>query len=321
MNIKNLKFFSFVFLLFVVGCSFCGQQKIIKQQNLCFAVLTDENKPTQALSALLSYFKIDHNGTLGDIVEKTQKTWLRPSNVERFNMQEPYADKMNELKPVFVELGLVNEVTPQSKNYDYVVILGASLPTARIRISWLIKLWNDGIRFKKVFVLTGQRPLDSEKETLAMLDKEYVNKLRVRNPFIGVVRSDWKIDSSMKFETESDMMKLIYEQSDMPEVLRQVEVVFIESPMKESSAGKKIRPNTADTLKDWLKTNPEKGTILAISSQPTISYQYSVIKSVLPKQFDLEVVGCGLPEEYESVSIILDSLARVLYQEQIRLKN
>ena len=88
--------------------------------------------------------------------------------------------------------------------------------------------------------------------------------------------------------------------------------------MKNNSQGTLVRPTTADTITEWLKTEPQPGTIIAISDQPHCLYQQAVLKALLPSNFDVETVGNGTSEK-TSVALMLDALGRALYQENQRL--
>ena len=79
------------------------------------------------------------------------------------------------------------------------------------------------------------------------------------------------------------------------------------------------RPTTPDTVLDWLKIKPHPGLCLAISNQPYVLYQDSVLKTVLPPSFTVETIGEKMDETSYNVSLLLDNLARFLYQEAKRL--
>ena len=64
--------------------------------------------------------------------------------------------------------------------------------------------------------------------------------------------------------------------------------------------------------------NPDPGSILAISDQPHCLYQHEVIKTYVPSTFNVETVGNGAAEN-TSVALILDALARAIYQKHQQL--
>jgi hypothetical protein len=91
--------------------------------------------------------------------------------------------------------------------------------------------------------------------------------------------------------------------------------------MKEVE-GKPMRPDTKDTLMAWLQSAPQNGKYLFVSSQPFCGYQFAVIKNALPQELAFEVVGKGTNPEANprAAAVILDALARWIYQEEAELK-
>ena len=80
------------------------------------------------------------------------------------------------------------------------------------------------------------------------------------------------------------------------------------------------RPNTEDTVEEFLKLKPKPGSYLVISNQPFILRQHSVMKSLLPRGFKIETVGYGVKSDSLNISLILDAFARLLYQENKRIR-
>jgi hypothetical protein len=122
--------------------------------------LCDQGKPSETLVKTLDYFCIPHT-SWEEIVSETQKKWLRQSGEELWNVtprQDPSPEKSYEL---FTTLGLTETLHATKKNYDYVVILGVTLPEMRKRIGFLKK---ENICFNQLVFLVGDRPLDPEKE-------------------------------------------------------------------------------------------------------------------------------------------------------------
>ncbi len=299
----SLTLFSVVVL--VAGCGVLQQQP-----EAASSAINQQQKPTPALQELLTKCDMTHDGTLADIVAQTQKAWLRPAGLERFHVNDAYTKRKEEFHPLFVRLGLIDEVMPQQKWYRYAVVHGANVLVVRARLAYLAKIWQAGVRFQQLVFLTGQRILDPVQETeQALCD---------RNQDILPIRSDWQYDRQDLPTNETEMMRFIYEQAAVPAELRAVPLTVIDAPQIIDDRGNTKRPNTQSTIHEWLKTNPEPGRCLAISNQPFVGYQDSVMRTELPAGFDLETVGLALPSVYESVALCLDSLARWLYQENIR---
>lgn len=239
----------------------------------------------QPLRALLSELGIEHDGTIETVVAGTQKSWLRPSGQERWEMADPLAHYKGRLLPLFDQLGMVQAMYPAQKQYTYAVILGSLYTNVKNRLVFLIHAWQQGLRFKKLIFLTGARPL--------RIDEQEALQSKI---------------SSRSFATETDMMQAIYETMEMSDDFRKVPLVVVDAQAQQGAR----RPTTADTIKAWLTLQPEPGSIIAISSQPHLGYQQAVLKTFLPKSFSVETVGRAALETTR-VSEYLDALARWLY--------
>ena len=241
---------------------------------------------------LLTKFNIEHDGTLEDIVKKTQAQWLRKPGTERWEMDNIVVD--DEAEEIFKKLGFINMVIPKESQYDYCLVLGASAPRIKNRLDFLIKIWDEGVRFNRIFVLTGQRKLDSIGDSLPHLEFY-----------------------ETEISTETDYIKFLVKKADFPQDLRDI-ICFIDTPTPRG----KSRPSTDDTVKFWLEDHePIPGSCLCISSQPFINYQDSVLKTfLLPLNFKVETVGF-FDRSIFNKSIVLDSIARFLYQEKNRIQN
>jgi len=199
-------------------------------------------------------------------LETVQRLWIQQGK-ERWQFENKYEELREVVWPLFVEMGMVNEIKPARARYETVLVLGALLSTVESRVDYLIDC---GVAFDQLVFLTGERPLlDSEKKKLP-----------------GLL-------------TESEMVKWVYEQSNLP---KSIPALFIDVPMKGE-----IRPNTLDTIRAWLQTNPHPETCLAISSQPFVHYQEAVLNRWVP--FPVEVVGHALIGT-RTVALMLDTLAR-----------
>lgn len=289
----------------ILGISFC---LLTRAQAWCCEpradlILNADGSPKHCLAQLLSEFKIEHNGTLDDIVQKTQAAWLRGANQERWDLIDGAISP--ELEQRVHELlkacGCIDEVRPCSDRYDYVLVMGALASTMRKRLEYALSLWRNGISFNQIVFLAGQRPRMVDKETA-----------------LDIFGKEIEVEQANLPATESDIIHAIYEHIDLPQnFASKVEVVWVDSPMKQNAAGVLVRPTTADTFQDWLKLNPVPGTALVISNNPYIGYQDSVARSLLPGTFKIETVGSRCSEKTK-IAVHLDNLARWLYQEKLR---
>jgi hypothetical protein len=193
--------------------------------------------------------------------------------------------------------------------YDYALLLGGLYQRVVYRLQYLIDLWNQGIRFKHIILLGSERPLNEGVEPLdSILDPD---------PTKISLRPGWIAPSAEKVKTEMDIMKIAYDQLDMPSDMRAIPAVFSNTPMQLMTDGSQRRPTTSDTIKTWLSTNPKPGSCLVISSQPHVGYQDAVVRTYLPTDFTVDTVGTASKTTVytQKCGEYLDAIARWLYQE------
>ena len=132
------------------------------------------------------------------------------------------------------------------------------------------------------------------------------------------IRSDWKPPQTLP-KTESEMIKFVWDQSDIPQELREkVKVYFIVAPMQKISGTQNFRrPNTDASIKSWLEEHtPQPGTYLLVSNSQYMMRQALIARILLPEYCELEIVG-DKASDCVSVGEFLDELARWIYQVKI----
>ena len=105
----------------------------------------------------------------------------------------------------------------------------------------------------------------------------------------------------------------------------------IDSPKHRRINGEMKRPNTKNTICQWLATGPQPGSCLVISTQPFIGYQEAIFKYILPSEFEIEAIGPGTNNRYPNadldldnhntpfpLSVYLDNFAKWLLYEQLK---
>jgi hypothetical protein len=251
------------------------------------SLLSSNGAPRPALVSLLKLLEVSHDGTLPGIVSATQAPWLRKT-AERWELSETLSSQKEKALPLLQQLGCVDTISPQKQQYDIALVLGGYKDRMDARFDYLIKLWKEGVRFNKLIFLTGARPIDFEHE-----------------------------DVCDCLETETELMQFLYEELDLPEEMRHIPVTIVDTPAQKKEDGSLRRPNTADTLREWLKQNPDPCTALFISNQPLVGYQDSVMRTELPQTIPFETVGPQADDD-TLLALYLDNLARWLYQEHTR---
>ncbi len=247
------------------------------------APICEHRLDSDALSALAQTLDIPPGE---DLVAATQERWLRKPGQERWEMNEVSPEKRLFVLKWAEENGLFSSWLPSEPFYDQGLILGATTPRMETRLAFLADLWKGGTRFGGIVWLTGERSLDPRGDGL-----------------IG------------RAKTESEAARILWEEANLPEEMRSLPVFFIAVPMKENGR----RPNTADTIEAWLEEFPEPCTGLFISDQPFCGYQFAIIRSLVPDAYLFDVAGERVrsTDHPAAGAIVLDSIARWLYQESI----
>lgn len=256
-------------------------------------LLVDENNHvTEPLMALLTLSGLDASSNkLPDVVEITQKAWLRPTGLERMHMRARDGKDASTIEQYFAKLGLVQNIQPTKKHYDYVLLLGATYHSVARRLQFLDELSRAGLTFQNLALLGSYRLLDRQHEIEPMTKSHVFDKV----PLV-----------------EIEMIEALFAMSS-PTALNKTKIIRVASPMKKDKDGRIVRANTLDTIEDFLKTKPKPGSVLAISSQPSILRQHLVVKKALGPEWDIETVGSAIGDDH-SAAVILDELARTLYE-------
>lgn len=190
------------------------------------------------------------------------------------------------------KLHFFNEWQPQKVSYRYAVLLGATAFRVRTRLNYLMHLWKTGTRFDELVFLTGARTLDPKVDGDALTEAE---------------RADAP-------KTETDMMRVVYAHTDVPEDMRAIPLTVIDAPATVLPDGKFRRPSTADTVNMWMAQNPKPGTVMFVSNAPYALYQEGVARELMPASWHIETVASAIEHEQETPEILLDTITRWVFQ-------
>ncbi|MBA3815598.1 MAG: hypothetical protein H0X29_03590 [Parachlamydiaceae bacterium] len=293
--------------------------------------LKNTDLPIKLTDNMIELLKLDdlynENDTFSEVVKKTQKKWLAvvqgkamqetadpKANTERNDLKD--ASKQIAIKQkverVARAMGLFDNRNPILSNYKYGAWLGSYLQGVRNNLEELVKVWQNGCRFEKLVVFTGERYLRKEngqEDDIKMLCDPKQSPL----PF----KEGWKLPTNSKYETEYDMMRLVFDQVQLPkdmeeELLGKVE--FVNAPK-----GQNVRAGTKDCYVTWLKTNPEAGTIVAASYPLLWVIQQIAGETILGEKYPLDTIAPALSkEDYEkykhAVVIVHDTVTKCLYE-------
>lgn len=243
-----------------------------------------------ALKSLLDAFSI-RAATPSEIVKETQEKWLRPAGKERWEVDDSYAARKDELMPMFNAIGLTQEKKPSQIHYDYLLLMGALYSRVKSRLEYAISLSCLGIHFRTIVILGSERSLNAQQEPGSLFYGDTIPK------------------------TEFQMMQWLFEHTLLPNNIYHLPTIWIDAPNKMDEHGKVQRATTVDTINLFLAQNPTPGSCLVISNQPHIEYQAAVTRLILPSEFTIEGVGQSISTK-APVSEILDALARWIYLEE-----
>lgn len=299
-------------LLFIVTLIIVPTYCVSKLERVAFMphayghILHENGKPSPALLELLTLLNVTHDGSLQSIVQATQQQWLRKPGSERWDMQEVHADKQAHILELLHNLGCIDTVNATQQQYDYALLLGATVSRVRTRLAYLLDQWQQGVRFKYLIFLGSERPLDAKIESADLL------RDLSRYPYAD---HDW---SATKLPTtEYQMMRMVFDQTELPADFEKVIVIFINTPQQLEPNGTWRRANTMDTIREWLAQQPKPGSTLVVSNQPYVGYQDAVVRTGLPSTFSVETIGHRVSDN-EKIAVYLDTVARWIYQENVR---
>lgn len=231
----------------------------------------------------------------------------RKHGVERWQIQDTLTTETKDfILTQFEKLSFFGAITPQAKEYDYFVVLGATAKNIRLRFAYLKKLWESGIRGKRIVFLTGARRLE------AFEGPEQLND-RIQQTL--PIKTTWQPPAKHP-ENEAEIMHLLWLQAELPSDLAALPLDVINTPEQAWKDGSIHRPNTGDTATAWMAKKPTPGSCLIISVQPHVGYQGSVIRRWIKTPFTIETVGAATQQterqDPRSVSVLVDALLRQL---------
>ncbi|KEQ19303.1 hypothetical protein [Endozoicomonas numazuensis] len=259
------------------------------------------------LSALLSVTDTPHEKTFDSMVNATQK-WRRRADQERWEVADLKLtdEQKNKVMEHLEALGLIKEMKPDKKHFDYALVLGGTAPRMKSRFQHLVKLWNEGVRFDQIIFLSGQRPTQDDIDQTDTLVSEVIGK-------------DAPDDKKRKARpaTEKEAAEMVYMSTKMPDAMKHIKIDFF-STDRFWLVDRWQRGNTRDSIKNWVASHPKPGSAVIVSNQPHLLYQQEVIRQELPKGFTTQATA--RQSDFDGQLIMyLDALALWLHNLQVRV--
>lgn len=235
-----------------------------------FLRASGELKP--AFATLLSQYGVETRDSPTVVLNAMKLLWWGGQRGLSNAIAAHYSDVPSEERRLLLEdIEHIGRIDAPPVEYSHALLMGGTLEWVRDRIENLVTQWDAGVRFKTLVMLGADRPLD--------LDRSESKKTLLTPPSTGLrFKPDWKLHSSADYKDEFDMMRLVYEQSVLPEAWGSVvPVVWIKSLAENGRF-----PNTEKTVVDYLQAarGESFGYVLSASSQPFVHYQNLVTAAV-----------------------------------------
>ena len=295
---------------------------ILEQRSPSKIFVNSDWSLTDRAIEILTIDKLYEKGdTLSSAVKKTQSVWISvlqgKGKKERSDLQDSQerVALKESIEQWATSVEFFSERTPALQHYTYAAWHGAFLDGVRRNLFQLVEAWKRGIRFDYLVGLSGERYLRKQEggqDELSRLLDEKQSPL----PF----KKDWTMPADAPYETEYDMIKLVWSQVQLPEDMAAAlegKITFVNAPR-----GDKERPGTKDTFATWLKEyHPQRGTIIACSYPLLWSYQQLVGETaLLDTGLTVDTIAPALSEKDRQmygekiVSLVFDTTAKCLYE-------
>ena len=311
----------------VVSCpahdssSLLEEQKRLEEHSPSSLFVTKEGHLSSHVVRLLTLDGLyDEKDSLTVVVDKTQKLWVTlhqgAGNKERTDVLDTpeRAAIREEVDGCVAEMTLYAERRPLLTKYTHAICHGAFVSGVRQNLSLLIVAWKQGVRFGSLVFLSGERLLRKEAGR-----EDCIKNLQDGSSY-PFFKKGWTMPADAPYETEFDMVKLVWDQTELPEDMAEAlkgKITFVNAPR-----GENVRPGTKDTIREWIeKYHPEPGTVLAYSYPLLWSYQQLAGETAL-KGTGL-VLDTAAPAASKKmfedtkdgrVSLVFDTVGKCLYE-------
>lgn len=239
-------------------------------------------------------FLINENILLEDLNLFLNRHWNQKCKF-RYQIKGKVLD-MEELR-LLRKLGCIEQIfspIDYGKYYDGVLVLGGTVKAVQKRLNHLINEYRRGVKFKQIFLLGSERPLNINKEILNIL---------------------WIKEKLFRFrnfpKTEIEIMQYLV---GLLNLSSKWEIIPILCPNITINGISRFA-NSGDSIIYWQRqTGYIKGNFLIISNQPFIKYQEINAKNLLSSE--IKIFGIGQDADLNfPTELFLDNLAKQFYEE------
>ena len=232
-------------------------------------------------------------------------SWFRGDKTERWDMKYELPDaSLKKILALVLEFGGLDmeaAVSPASKAFDGVILLGTTLGDFKQRVQFLNELVDvHQVKIGGVYILTGKRAFNEQEKKL-LQNQDAAGLLLINN--------------------ENEGMEWVFNHEKSNALLKFTPIVINDA----SPTG--IRATTISTVELFFdKVKPADGKrYLAVSSHIFTLYQYLIIKRIAfmkgYKNVSFEIGGPSLQSSERNLlrpevksAIALDNLARIFYE-------
>lgn len=200
-----------------------------------------------------------------------------------------------QLKSYLAACGFIMATQPSAQVYNYAAWPGALVTRAVVRLNNLVSAWQNGVRWKETIVFGGKRPLLAEKESY----EKCCEAMQI-HPSHAYPKESWDANPPTN---ELEMMRWVWQNTMQPHSREKITTVpiFVDAPLKPplKEGGAMIRPNTEDTIKQWMWSTPwpKAGSVLLSSGAPYGMAMDEAFWMLLePRGFTVETFGHAAPE-------------------------
>jgi len=263
---------------------------------------------------------------------------------ERTDIKPPAINEyvLANLEENFTKLGMVRNVFPNHVVYDVALCIGSAEKGLRPRINCLAKmtripifsidnimvlgssrkLWplrktENGIEFPEptLYNLLAERLSERDGKNVPVSKiKSFVAELDTKETAVEKLAEEVSAHpyfTGISWPTEADLIKAILDERP---VFKGQNVAVINAPDYPDGRRADLARTLATAIDEYSDIFNSKAGILAVSSQPFVRNQKQVIKQILPKGVDVDVIGEGIDAfTPKQAMLCLDTLARTIY--------
>ena len=246
-----------------------------------------KNGPTDLLKEIFKIAEIKNADDLESVTSQCTSKWLRPrfmTKWHKYSLLDNY--KKEKLIKLIKSSELAKERPPTQKHYNAVIIMGYTKNHLQKRIDYLIKLFEQGIVFDKIYLLGSTRKLK--------------------------ISTEFEQNSPQNFSNKNIQMEDLLTQTHKSELLKKIPLEIIKVHKISTHFGA-TSEKLLKTVMERYKGETKGKKILIIADGHSAGSRASLAERVLePYQVELETVWQASSIDNESIEEMLLGIAKCL---------